>query len=64
MKSWFLNRGYPKWLIDTEMEKAKFLCTSRKRYTKMKRIPLVVTYHPLLKDFANVIGKHLFMFSI
>ena len=57
MKLWFLNRGYPKRLIDTEVEKVKFPCTSRKRDTKMKGIPLVITYHPLLKDFAGVIGS-------
>ena len=50
MKMWFLNRGYPKWLIDTEAEKVKFPYTSRKRNTKMKEIPLVINYHPLLKS--------------
>ena len=61
MKLWFLNRGYPKWLIDKEVEKVKFPCTSRKRDTKMKGIPLVITYHPLLKDFASVVRKHLYI---
>ena len=60
MKLWFLNRGYPKRLIDTEVEKVKFSCTSRKKDTKMKGIPLVMTYHPLLKEFANVIRKRLY----
>ena len=64
MKLSFLNRGYPKWFIHTEAEKIKFPCTSRKRDTKMKRIALVITYHPLLKDFASVIRKHLYIFSI
>ena len=27
----------------------------------MKGILLVITYHPLLKDFANVIRKHLYI---
>ena len=61
LKLWFLIRGYPKWLIHTEVEKVKFSCTSRKRDTKMKGIPLVITYHPLLKDFAGVIRKHLYI---
>ena len=61
MKFWFLNRGYPEWLIDKAVEKLKFPCTSRKRDTKMKGIPLVITYHPLLKDFASVIRKHLYI---
>ena len=43
--------GYPKWLIDKK----------RKRDTKMKEIPLVITYHPLLKDFASAIRKHLYI---
>ena len=61
MKLWFLNRGYPKWFTDTEVEKVKFSCTSRKRDTKVKGIPLVIAYHPLLKDFASVIRKHLYI---
>ena len=48
-------------LIDTEVEKVKFPCTSRKTETKMKGIPLVITYHPLIKDFASVIRKHLYI---
>ena len=60
MKFWFLNRGYPEWLIDKAVEKLKFPCTSRKRDTKMKGTPLVITYLPLLKDFASVIRKHLY----
>ena len=43
------------------MEKVKFPCTKKKRYYKMKGILLVITYHPLLKDFANVIRKHLYI---
>ena len=61
MKLRFLNRGYPKWLIDTKVEKAKFPSTSRKRDTKMKGIPLVITYYLLLKDFASAIRKHLYI---
>ena len=29
--------------------------------TKMKGIPLVITYHPLLNDFASVIRKHIYI---
>ena len=32
-----------------------------KRGTKMKGIPLVITCHPLLKDFLSVIRKHLYI---
>ena len=61
MKLRFSNRGYPKQLIDIEVEKVKFPCTPRKRNTKMKGILLVITQHPLLKDFASVIRKHLYI---
>ena len=53
MKLWYLNRGYPKWLIDNEVERVKFPCTSRKRDTKMKGIPLVISYYSLFKDFDS-----------
>ena len=53
LKLWFLTRGYSKGLIDKDVEKVKFPCTSRKRDTKMKGIPLIITYH------ASVIRKHL-----
>ena len=59
MKSCFLNRGYPKILIDTEVSKVKFSNTSRDKKTETNGIPLVITYQPLLKDFAKVIKKHL-----
>ena len=39
MKFCFLNKGYPKWLIDTEMEKVKFQRKWQKRDTKVKVIP-------------------------
>ena len=61
MKFRFSNRGYHKSLIDQEVEKVKFPCTSRKRDTKMKGIPLIITYHSLLKDFPSVIRKHLYI---
>ena len=59
MKSWFLNRGYPKTLLDTDVKKVKFCNTSGDKKTKTNRILLVITYHPLLKDFAKVIKKRL-----
>ena len=59
MKSCFLNRGYPKTLIDMEVSKVKFRNTSGVKRTKTNGIPLVITYHPLLKDFAKVINRQL-----
>lgn len=31
----------------------------KRKKTKLNRIPLVITYRPLLKDFDKVINKHL-----
>ena len=39
MKLWFLNRGYPKWLIDTELEKVKFAVHREKEIQKRKEFP-------------------------
>ena len=54
MKSW-----YPKTLLDMEVNKTKFPNTSGDKKTKTNEIPLVITNHPLLKDLAKVIKKHL-----
>ena len=40
-------------------KRLKFPCASRKTDTKIKGIPLVITYCPLLKDFPSVIRKRL-----
>ena len=61
MKSWFLNRGYPETMIETEANKVKFPNTSGDRKTGTNGIPLVITCHPLLKYFAKVIKKHLYL---
>ena len=61
MKSWFLVRGYPKDLIQSEMKKVN--CTSKNRNTKrgksLKAVPFVMTYHPKLKSMSKVILKYL-----
>ena len=61
MKSWLLKLGYPEWLINREMGKVRHsnLNRNRKRPIKSQGVPLVVTYHPLLKSFGNIIKKHL-----
>ena len=48
-------------MIDTEANKVKFPNTSGDRKTGTNGIPLVITCHPLLKDFAEVIKKHLYL---
>ena len=61
MKSWLLKLGYPEWLINREMGKVRHsnLNRNRKIPIKSQGVPLVVTYHPLLKSFGNIIKKHL-----
>ena len=60
MKSWFQARGYPKHLVQNEMNKVWF--NKEKRNTKQsasKRVTFAVTYHPLLKSLQSLINKHL-----
>ena len=59
MKSWFLKRGYPERLIDKEMKKVKFNHSHFiGKHNSKKGIPLVVTYHPLLKSLSKIISKN------
>ena len=59
MKSWFQARGYPSGLIQKEMNKVKFSghWDKNKAKKKSKGVPLVITFHPLLKDVGNIIHK-------
>ena len=62
MKSWFRNRGYPDWLINREMSKVKHNSNNKSRANKkVQGVPFVVTYHPLLKNFGQIIKKHLYL---
>ena len=63
MKSWFQARVYPSGLIQKEMNKVKFSGHWDKNKTKKKSkgVPLVITFRPLLKDFANIIQKNLYL---
>ena len=60
MKSWFQARGYSSDLVQKEMSKVKFSGDSNKTKTKKKSkgVLLVITFHPLLKDFGNIIDKN------
>ena len=60
MKSWFLNRGYPEWLINKEIGTQKHQPNvSTRTKNKTQGVPLVITYHPLFKTFGSIIRKHL-----
>ena len=62
MKLWFQARGYPSDLVQKEMNKVKFSDDRDKNKIKKKSegVPLVITFHPLLKDFGNLIHKNLY----
>ena len=63
MKSWFQAREYPSDLVQKKMNKVKFSGDSDKNKTKKKSkgVPLVITFHLLLKDFGNIIHKNLYL---
>ena len=54
MKSWFLERGYSKQMIDSQMGKVKF---SQRLKAGSKQaalgVPFVITYHPKLKKIMK-----------
>ena len=62
MKSWFLKREYPEKLILTEINKVKFSNIERKSNSKtQKGIPLVVTYHPVLKSLSSIVSNNIYL---
>ena len=62
MKSWFLKWGYPEHIITREMEKVKFKKqVFSRRGGVAKRVPLVITYHSLLKTVGTILYKHLYL---
>ena len=62
MKSWFSQRGYPQKLIETETSKVKFSGQRVFHRTKVEKgVPLVVTYHPLLKTIGKIIHDNLYL---
>ena len=66
MKTWFLRRGYPKKLVESEIKKVKFSHISNNKSQKrtLKRTPLIVTYHPLLNSLGKVLSKNLNIFCV
>ena len=63
MKSWFQSRAYPSDLVRIEMNNVTFSGNWDKNKTKKKSkgVPLVLTFHPLLKDVGNIIHKNLYL---
>ena len=62
LRSWFLKRGYPEKIINTDMSKVKFnVDNKRSNNSKQKEVPFVVTFHPKRKVLRNIINKHLYL---
>ena len=61
MRTWFLRRGYPKTLVESEMKRVKFSHVSNNKFQKrtLKKTPLVVTYNSLLNSLGQVLSKNL-----
>ena len=63
MRCWFLNRNYPKKLIDDQLNRVKNLPESQLFERKTRQndpgVPLVVTFHPLLSGLGSILYKHL-----
>ena len=63
MPGWFLNRNYPKKLIDDQLNRVKSLPESQLFERKTRQndpgVPLVVTFHPLLSVLVIILYKHL-----
>ena len=62
MKSCFIKRGYPNYVIQKEMQKVKFSKISSIRKDNAKGALLVVTFHPGLKNINQIINKNLHLF--
>ena len=58
MKSWFLERGYSKQMIHSQMAKVKF---GQRLKAGGKQVgfgvPFVITYHPKLKKITQIMKK-------
>ena len=58
MKSWFLERGYSKELIDSQMAKMKFGQKQSRELKSVTAVPLAIIYHPKLKQIASIMKKY------
>ena len=62
IKSWFLKKEYPEKIISSEIDKVKFSNIDRKSCSKTQEgIPLVKTYHPLLKSLSSIVNDYIYL---
>ena len=60
LKCWCQNRGYPKTMVDIQLKRVtETRQTSDQTYKRGSGVPLVLTYHPRLKNVNDIIKKHL-----
>ena len=61
IKELFIKSGYPKSVIEKEMEKVRFSKQAQK-FKKVERgVPFVVIYHPLLNKLSSIIHRNLYL---
>ena len=54
MKPRFLERGYSKEMIDSQMAKVKFGQKKSRELKSVTGVPFVITYHPKLREIAGI----------
>ena len=63
----FLKREYTEKLISAKMDKVKFSNIERRSNSKTQKtqgIPLVVTYHPLLKSLSSIVNNNIYLLHV
>ena len=60
MKEWFVKKGSPEFVTVNKMKKACFSKQGQTSKKDEKRVPFVVTYHPILNKLPSVIHMNLF----
>ena len=64
MKIWIQKRGYLQIIIENEMKKVKFPSCNKAQRKNSKRIPFVVTYHPLLKQLKGILRRNMYLLNM
>ena len=55
MKEWFLARGYPKIVVNNQIDKVVFGRDQSLKKNLKSGIPFVTTYHPKVKELGKLI---------
>ena len=61
MKLWFFKREYPEQIIDCKLKKVNFRENKKSERNNKKRVPFVVTYHPMLEGLRKIIKDNLYL---